>query len=49
MNGDIMHSESQVPSKNLKYELQLPFVGNAVGVLLNTGSDAFPGITRIVG
>ena len=48
MNGAIMNSEFQVPSKNLKYQLQLPFVGNAVGVL-NTGSEAFPGITRIVG
>ena len=48
MNGVIMNSEFQVPSKNLKYQLQLPFVGNAGGVL-NTGSEAFPGITRIVG
>lgn len=48
MNGAIMNSEFEVPSKNLKYKLQLPFVGNAVGVL-NTGSEAFPGITRIVG
>lgn len=48
MNGAIMNSEFQVPSKNMKYQLQLPFVGNAVGVL-NTGSETFSGITRIVG
>lgn len=48
MNGDIMHSESQGSSKTLKCQFQLPFVGNAVRVL-NTDSEVFPGITRIVG
>lgn len=41
-----MNSEFQVPSKNMKYQLQLPFVGNAVGVL-NTGSETFSGITEL--
>lgn len=43
-----MHPDSEVPSENLKYQFQLPFVRNAVRVL-NTGSEIFPGIIGIVG
>lgn len=42
INADIMHPEPQIPSKKLKYQFQLPFMGNTV-CLLKTDSEIFPG------